>query len=194
MRHRWATTDLDTCANMSAMTKPERLSGLDTSFLHLERSGAHMHVASVSVFKGEAPSHQEFRDHIGSRLHLVPRFRQKLRQVLINLMSNACKFTSGGRVRLVVDQDGQGWLELRVIDTGIGMSDEQRARLFRPFVQADSSTTRRYGGTGLGLAISQRFCEMMGGRIEVTSRPEQGSTFTVRLPAAVNEPGAALTR
>ncbi|HWO13354.1 MAG TPA: response regulator [Polyangiaceae bacterium] len=108
--------------------------------------------------------------------------RQKLRQVLINLMSNACKFTSGGRVRLVVDQDGQGWLELRVIDTGIGMSDEQRARLFRPFVQADSSTTRRYGGTGLGLAISQRFCEMMGGRIEVTSRPEQGSTFTVRLP------------
>jgi diacylglycerol O-acyltransferase len=63
------------------MTKPERLSGLDTSFLHLERSGAHMHVASVSIFKGEAPTHKEFRDHIASRLHLVPRFRQKLRFV-----------------------------------------------------------------------------------------------------------------
>jgi WS/DGAT/MGAT family acyltransferase len=63
------------------MTKPERLSGLDTSFLHLERSGAHMHVASVSIFEGEAPTHQEFRDHIASRLHLVPRFRQKLRFV-----------------------------------------------------------------------------------------------------------------
>jgi WS/DGAT/MGAT family acyltransferase len=63
------------------MAKPERLSGLDTSFLHLERSGAHMHVASVSIFEGEAPTHQEFRDHIASRLHLVPRFRQKLRFV-----------------------------------------------------------------------------------------------------------------
>ena len=66
------------------MTKPERLSGLDTSFLHLERSGAHMHVASVSIFEGEAPTHEEFRDHIGSRLHLVPRFRQKLRFVPLN--------------------------------------------------------------------------------------------------------------
>jgi WS/DGAT/MGAT family acyltransferase len=66
------------------MAKPERLTGLDTSFLHLERSGAHMHVASVSVFKGGAPTHREFRDHIGSRLHLVPRFRQKLRFVPLN--------------------------------------------------------------------------------------------------------------
>jgi diacylglycerol O-acyltransferase / wax synthase len=66
---------------MGQMTKPERLTGLDSSFLHLERSGAHMHVASVSVFKGSPPTHQEFRDHIGSRLHLVPRFRQKLRFV-----------------------------------------------------------------------------------------------------------------
>jgi diacylglycerol O-acyltransferase / wax synthase len=69
---------------MSPMAKPERLTGLDTSFLHLERSGAHMHVASVSIFEGEAPSHEEFRDHIASRLHLVPRFRQKLRFVPLN--------------------------------------------------------------------------------------------------------------
>jgi PAS domain S-box-containing protein len=111
--------------------------------------------------------------------------QQKLRQVLINLMSNACKFTNGGKIKLEVGLDGNGWLELRVSDSGIGISDEQRARLFRPFMQADSSTTRRYGGTGLGLAISQRFCEMMGGRIEVQSRPGQGSTFTVRLPEKV---------
>ncbi|MEY4550535.1 MAG: hypothetical protein RL685_6730, partial [Pseudomonadota bacterium] len=107
---------------------------------------------------------------------------QKLRQVLINLMSNACKFTSNGRVQLEVSVDGLGWLEISVSDTGIGMTEEQRLRLFRPFMQADSSTTKRYGGTGLGLAISQRFCEMMGGRIEVTSRPGIGSCFTVRLP------------
>jgi len=107
---------------------------------------------------------------------------QKLRQVLINLMSNACKFTSNGRIRLDATVDGLGWLELRVTDTGIGLSDEQKGRLFRPFVQADSSTTRRYGGTGLGLAISQRFCELMGGRIDVVSRPGEGSCFTVRLP------------
>jgi len=63
------------------VTKPERLTGLDTSFLHLERSGAHMHVASLSIFEGPAPGHTEFRDHLASRLHLVPRFRQKLRFV-----------------------------------------------------------------------------------------------------------------
>ena len=72
---------MDGCAKMTPMTKPERLTGLDTSFLHLERSGAHMHVASTSIFEGSAPTHQEFRDHIASRLHLVPRFRQKLRFV-----------------------------------------------------------------------------------------------------------------
>jgi PAS domain S-box-containing protein len=118
-------------------------------------------------------------EHAPERITSDP---QKLRQVLINLMSNACKFTNGGKVRLEAVVDGLGWLELRVSDSGIGMSDEQRSRLFRPFMQADSSTTRRYGGTGLGLAISQRFCEMMGGRIDVSSRPGQGSTFTVRLP------------
>jgi PAS domain S-box-containing protein len=111
--------------------------------------------------------------------------QQKLRQILINLISNACKFTSDGRVHVHVGVDESGWLELRVVDTGIGMTEEQLSRLFRPFMQADSSMTRRYGGTGLGLAISQRFCEMMGGRIEASSHPGQGSTFTVRLPQSV---------
>jgi len=128
-------------------------------------------------------------EHAPDRITSDP---QKLRQVLINLLVNACKFTTGGKVRLEVAKDGLGWLELRVTDSGIGMSDEQRARLFRPFVQADSSTTRRYGGTGLGLAISRHFCRLMGGDLTVTSVYGQGSTFTVRLPMTVTEPGAAL--
>ncbi len=67
-------------------------------------------------------------------------------------------------------------------DTGIGMSPEQLVRLFQPFTQADDSTTRKYGGTGLGLALTRHFCQMMGGTVDVTSTPGQGSTFTVRLP------------
>ncbi len=115
--------------------------------------------------------------------------RQKLSQVLINLLSNACKFTSSGLVRLELSDDDSGWIELSVTDTGIGMSEEQAARVFRPFVQADTSTTRRYGGTGLGLAISQRFCELLGGYIDLKSAPGKGSTFSVWLPEKVATEG-----
>jgi signal transduction histidine kinase len=110
----------------------------------------------------------------------------RVRQVLLNLLSNAAKFTSKGSIALSVEREETSsgpWVVFRVRDTGIGMRPEQVARLFRPFVQADSSTTRKYGGTGLGLAISLRFCQMMGGEIQVESAPGEGSTFTVRLPA-----------
>ena len=110
----------------------------------------------------------------------------KLRQVTLNLLSNAAKFTKGGSVTLNAhhyEQDGRGWLELAVIDTGIGMSEEHLERVFQPFTQADASTTRRFGGTGLGLAISKRFCELMGGTIRVTSEEGKGSTFTISIPA-----------
>ncbi len=117
---------------------------------------------------------------------LVTQDRQKLQQVLTNLLSNACKFTNTGSIRLTAQRDAEGWLSFAVRDTGIGMSAEQRSKLFRPFVQADSSTTRRYGGTGLGLAISQRLAELMGGRIEVESTHGQGSVFTVKLPERVH--------
>jgi PAS domain S-box-containing protein len=110
----------------------------------------------------------------------------KVRQVLFNLLSNACKFTEKGRVTLEAtrqcDQAADEIL-LQVADTGIGMTPEQQAKLFQPFTQADASTGRKFGGTGLGLAITKRFCEMMGGAITVTSEPGKGSTFTVRLPA-----------
>ena len=109
----------------------------------------------------------------------------KFRQTLMNLLSNACKFTEGGAVSVTVEQphgDGQ-WLEVRVADTGIGMTSEQQSILFQPFSQVDDCTTRRFGGTGLGLAISRRFCRMMGGEITVQSEAGKGSIFTVRLPA-----------
>jgi signal transduction histidine kinase/DNA-binding response OmpR family regulator len=110
----------------------------------------------------------------------------RLRQILLNLLSNACKFAKGGTVRLTVaraEEAGQHWVDLAVSDTGIGMSEEQLGRLFQEFSQADASTTRQFGGTGLGLAISRRLCRLMGGDITVTSAPGEGSTFTVSLPA-----------
>jgi CheY-like chemotaxis protein len=113
----------------------------------------------------------------------------RVRQVLFNLLSNACKFTRGGTVSLAVARsavDGADWVTLTVTDTGRGIKPEELGKIFQPFVQGDASTTRQYGGTGLGLAISQRFCRMMGGEITVRSEWGKGSTFTVRLPA---EPG-----
>jgi PAS domain S-box-containing protein len=112
----------------------------------------------------------------------------KLRQILLNLLSNAAKFTQKGHISLDVSRaaiDGTDWFTFQISDTGIGMGQEQQRNLFQAFAQADSSTTRRYGGSGLGLAISQRFCQMMGGEITVQSELQQGSTFTVRLPATV---------
>jgi PAS domain S-box-containing protein len=131
----------------------------------------------------------------------------KVRQIIFNLLSNASKFTERGTITLTVerrknedrginapestqpsaspDLSSQEWLVFGVSDTGIGMTSEQMENLFQEFTQADASTTRKYGGTGLGLTISRRFCQMMGGEIEVESEPGQGSTFTVWLPAQV---------
>ncbi|WP_455210655.1 response regulator [Kaarinaea lacus] len=115
----------------------------------------------------------------------------KLRQILFNLISNATKFTENGQISVYTSSDRvneRDWFTFEVQDTGIGMSAEQLKRVFLPFSQADSSTTRQYGGTGLGLAITKRFCEMLGGAVSATSKPGQGTTFSVRLPAIVMEP------
>ena len=111
----------------------------------------------------------------------------KVRQILFNLLSNACKFTEGGSVILDVEResDAEDRLVFRVTDTGIGMTPEQQRNVFQYFTQADSSTSRKYGGTGLGLAISRRFTHMMHGDIHVTSTSGKGSVFTVELPARV---------
>ncbi|MEB3829018.1 MASE1 domain-containing protein [Phormidium sp. CCY1219] len=134
----------------------------------------------------------------------------KLRQILLNLLSNAAKFTHGGQITLTVkrqntlpteatcanhlhpsppssDSPGLEWIVFQVTDTGIGMNAEQLAQVFQPFTQADASTTRKYGGTGLGLTISQKFCQMMGGDISVASELDRGSKFTIWLPAMVSK-------
>ena len=126
----------------------------------------------------------------------------KVRQVLFNLLSNACKFTERGVIKLEVRSQKS---EVRTVplisdfrpptsvifsvtDTGIGMTPEQMSRLFQAFSQAEASTQQKYGGTGLGLAISRKFCQMMGGDIVVQSEAGKGSTFTVSLPAVAPEP------
>lgn len=114
----------------------------------------------------------------------------RLQQILFNLLGNAMKFTERGMVRLMLDRTGPSMLRIRVVDSGIGLSEEQRGKLFQPFVQADNSTTRRFGGTGLGLSIVQRLAEAMGGSVSVESTEGVGSTFsvTVRLDAAPARP------
>jgi CheY-like chemotaxis protein/anti-sigma regulatory factor (Ser/Thr protein kinase) len=123
----------------------------------------------------------------------------RFRQVLINLLGNAIKFTERGEVVTTVEvaYEGPDTVELQVAvrDSGVGITPEARARLFQPFTQADSSTTRKFGGTGLGLAICRRLVELMGGKIGVDSEPGQGSTFrfTVRLervPEGAADPAA----
>jgi signal transduction histidine kinase len=118
----------------------------------------------------------------------------RLRQALLNLMSNANKFTERGTISVDArhgQQNGRDWITIAVADTGIGMTPEQMGKLFQEFSQASASTTRKYGGTGLGLAISKRFCELMGGDITVESEVGRGSTFTIRLPMMADAPKAA---
>jgi GAF domain-containing protein len=114
----------------------------------------------------------------------------RLRQILLNLLSNACKFTTQGEVKLRVHKvmDGRNWIEFAVTDTGIGMTAEQQAKLFEEFTQADASTAQRYGGTGLGLAITRKLARIMGGDVTVASEPGKGSVFTVRLPGGGGVP------
>jgi two-component system, sensor histidine kinase len=114
----------------------------------------------------------------------------RVRQVLFNLLSNAIKFTAAGRIGLGLTRDGET-LAFSVSDTGIGMDEATRARLFQRFSQGDESTSRRYGGTGLGLEISRELARLMGGDIEVQSQPQRGSRFTLRLPLTEAAPPAA---
>ena len=111
--------------------------------------------------------------------------RTKLKQSLLNILSNASKFTENGRLTLVAErfETDRPMVRFVIADTGIGMTEDQLGRLFQAFSQADASTTKKYGGTGLGLAISRQFCQLLGGDITVTSRPGEGSTFTITLPA-----------
>jgi len=128
------------------------------------------------------------RVHLAEDVGMMQADITKVRQILFNLLSNACKFTDHGTISVDVDQSteqGQDWLRFRVTDTGIGISAKQKENLFQEFVQADTSIARKYGGTGLGLAITHRFVQLMKGRIGVESQPGEGSSFTVHIPAQV---------
>ncbi|MEH2454386.1 sensor histidine kinase [Nostoc sp.] len=133
--------------------------------------------------------------HIDQQLGIMYADQTRMRQVLLNLLSNAGKFTTNGKVILTVNREKDefrleaplGIITFTVTDTGIGMSHRQQQQLFQPFTQGDTSTTKKYGGTGLGLAISRHFCQMMGGEIIVKSEPGVGSTFTIRLPMTVQD-------
>lgn len=128
---------------------------------------------------------------LDSNLSIMEADLTKIRQIVSNLLSNSAKFTEAGTITLraqCIQHYGLDWVLLSVTDTGIGMTEQQMKHLFVEFTQGDSSTTRKYGGTGLGLAITRRFCEMMGGQIQVSSSQSKGSTFTVQLPSAVIGP------
>ncbi|MEH2325276.1 MAG: ATP-binding protein [Nostoc sp.] len=133
--------------------------------------------------------------HFDEQLAMMYADQTRMRQVLLNLLSNASKFTTNGKVTLTVNREKDefrpeaplGMITFTVTDTGIGMSQGQQQQLFQPFTQGDTSTTKKYGGTGLGLAISRHFCQMMGGEIIVKSQPGVGSTFTIRLPMTVQD-------
>ncbi len=131
-------------------------------------------------------NHNSFEVITASNLGRMCADKTRVRQVVLNLLGNAAKFTEAGRVSLEVARDivrGGDWIRFCVSDTGIGMSSEQLKSLFQEFRQGDPSATRRFGGTGLGLAISKKFCQMMGGHILVESEVGRGATFTVRMPA-----------
>jgi len=126
--------------------------------------------------------------HLADNVNLMRADITKVRQILFNLLSNACKFTDHGSVSVNVEQiktEDRDWIQFQVRDTGIGISAKQKENLFQEFAQADASIARKYGGTGLGLAITHRFVQLMKGQINVESEPGQGATFTVQLPAQV---------
>ncbi|MFH5924387.1 response regulator [Roseomonas xinghualingensis] len=175
---------------------------LDLSKIEAGRMETHPEDFAVdAVVKETVTTVQALMERKGNRLEVrlpedlgsMHSDQVKLRQCLINLLSNASKFTEGGIVTLTAepgrDLMGRREIAFRVSDTGIGMSPEQLQRLFTRFTQADSSTTRRFGGTGLGLAITKAFCTLLGGGISVESQEGRGTTFTIRVPMDMRETG-----
>jgi hypothetical protein len=177
---------------------------LDLSKIEAGRMELHLETfALVPVIKDVAKTIEPMATKNGNRLIDCPADlgtihadQTRFRQSLLNLASNANKFTGKGTVAIVAHQgqeNGRDWITVAVTDTGIGMTAEQMGKLFQELSQASSTTASRYGGTGLGLAISRRFCQMMGGDITVDSEPGCGSTFTIRLPRIVDAPKEVAT-
>ena len=177
---------------------------LDLSKVEAGRMEAYVEAFDVAAMVGEVAAtvtslmerkHNRLEVRLADGLGAMRSDVTRVRQVLLNLLSNAAKFTENGAVTLAVERapgpDGADWLAFAVSDTGIGMTEEQLAKLFRRFQQADASTTRQFGGTGLGLALTKAFAALLGGDVGVQSSPGQGSTFTVRLPATLQHADTA---
>ena len=166
---------------------------LDIEHLELDLRSNVDDVGSIMAFQAAAKSLElvvNVRPEVPERVFGDP---QRIRQCLLNLVGNAIKFTPSGEVVLEVccvgRQDGRALVHFEVRDTGIGIPQESLDRLFQPFTQADSSTTRRFGGTGLGLSIVRKLVEMMGGQVGAYSQPNKGSTFWFTLPLEPAEMG-----
>jgi signal transduction histidine kinase/CheY-like chemotaxis protein len=170
---------------------------LDLSKIEAGKMGLHLENFEVSPLIAEmistlqpaaAKNSNTIHVRVANNLGAMRADVTKVRQILFNLLSNACKFTDHGTVSVDVDQsrvEGADWVRFRVSDTGIGITAKQKENLFHEFSQADASIARKYGGTGLGLAITYRFVQLMKGRISVESEPGKGATFTVYLPTQV---------
>jgi signal transduction histidine kinase/DNA-binding NarL/FixJ family response regulator len=170
---------------------------LDLSKIEAGKMGLHLETFDVSQIIEEmvttlqpaaAKNANAINVHLADDVNTMRADVTKVRQILFNLLSNACKFTDHGTVTVDVDQikvERRNWIQFRVSDTGIGISAKQKENLFQEFAQADASIARKYGGTGLGLAITHRFVQLMRGSIRVESEPGRGSIFTVQLPAQV---------
>jgi signal transduction histidine kinase/CheY-like chemotaxis protein len=170
---------------------------LDLSKIEAGKMGLHLENFEVAPLIDEmtttlqpaaAKNGNTIHVHVANSLGAMHADVTKVRQILFNLLSNACKFTDHGTISVDVDEselEGRDWIRFRVSDTGIGITAKQKENLFLEFSQADASIARKYGGTGLGLAITYRFVQLMKGRISVESEPGKGATFTVHLPAQV---------
>jgi signal transduction histidine kinase/ActR/RegA family two-component response regulator len=170
---------------------------LDLSKIEAGKMGLHLETFDVTnlieqivttLEPAAAKNGNKIKVQMSDNLGMMRADITKVRQILFNLLSNACKFTDHGSVSIDVDQNttvSQEWIRFRIRDTGIGITAQQKENLFKEFAQADTSISRKYGGTGLGLAITHRFVHLMRGRISVESEPGKGSTFTVYLPLEV---------
>jgi signal transduction histidine kinase/CheY-like chemotaxis protein len=170
---------------------------LDLSKIEAGKMGLHLETFDVSQVIEEmvttlqpaaAKNANSIHVHLAENVSVMKADITKVRQILFNLLSNACKFTDRGTISVDVDQikvEAKEWIQFRVSDTGIGISAKQKENLFHEFAQADASIARKYGGTGLGLAITHRFVQLMNGQINVESEPGEGAIFTVQLPTQV---------
>ncbi|KKL19334.1 hypothetical protein LCGC14_2466500, partial [marine sediment metagenome] len=179
---------------------------LDLSKIEAEEIELEWMDCSVTEVVEEARSLVQMKadkKHLGLDVHYIDPLPKtihtdpvRLRQILVNLLSNAVKFTQTGGVKVTVrhdrEEDGRSRMRFEVADSGVGIHEEAMAHIFNPFTQADMSTTRRFGGTGLGLSISQQLAALLGGRIEVQSEPDKGSTFTLTIDPGTTD-GESLT-